>query len=32
MIIDIHNHLTVKSSPFHLPAEEYLKVMDDLVS
>jgi predicted TIM-barrel fold metal-dependent hydrolase len=30
MIIDIHNHLTVKSSPFHLPAEEYLKVMDEL--
>ena len=30
MIIDIHNHITVKSSPYHLPAEEYLKVMDDL--
>ena len=30
MIIDVHNHITVKSSPYHLPAEEYLKVMDDL--
>jgi hypothetical protein len=30
MIIDIHNHLTVKSSPFHLPAEAYLSVMDEL--
>jgi len=30
MIIDIHNHITVKSSPYHLPAEEYLKVMDEL--
>lgn len=30
MIIDIHNHITVKSSPYHLPAEEYLKVMDDV--
>ena len=30
MIIDIHNHITVKSSPYHLPAKEYLKVMDDV--
>jgi len=30
MIIDIHNHLTVKHSPFYLPAEEYLEVMDEL--
>ena len=30
MIIDVHNHITVKNSPFYLPAEEYLKVMDDL--
>jgi predicted TIM-barrel fold metal-dependent hydrolase len=30
MIIDIHNHITVKDSPFHLPAEEYLSVMDEL--
>ena len=30
MIIDMHNHLTVKHSPFYLPAEEYLKVMDEL--
>ena len=30
MIIDIHNHLTVKHSPFYLPAEEYLRVMDEL--
>jgi hypothetical protein len=29
MIIDIHNHLSVKSSPYHLPAEEYLKAMDE---
>jgi len=30
MIIDIHNHITVKENPFHLPAEEYLKTMDEL--
>ena len=30
MIIDVHNHITVKSSPYHLQAEKYLKVMDDL--
>jgi len=30
MIIDIHNHITVKSSPYHLPQDEYLKVMDEL--
>lgn len=29
MIIDVHNHLTVKSSPYHLPVEEYLKAMDE---
>ena len=29
MIIDIHNHLSVKTSPYHLPAEEYLKAMDE---
>ncbi len=29
MIIDIHNHLSPKNSPFHLPAEEYLKAMDE---
>ena len=29
MIIDIHNHLTVKSSPYHLPVEEYLRAMDE---
>lgn len=29
MIIDIHNHLPPKSSPYRLPAEEYLKVMDE---
>ncbi len=29
MIIDIHNHVTVKHSPFHLSAEEYIKAMDD---
>jgi len=28
MIIDVHNHISVKSSPFYLPAEEYLKIMD----
>ena len=29
MIIDIHNHLSVKSSPYRLPPEEYLKAMDE---
>jgi predicted TIM-barrel fold metal-dependent hydrolase len=29
MIIDIHNHITVKSSPYHLPVEEYIKAMDE---
>jgi len=29
MIIDIHNHLPPKNSPYRLPAEEYLSVMDD---
>ncbi len=29
MIIDIHNHLPPKSSPYRLPAEEYLNVMDE---
>jgi len=28
MIIDFHNHLSVKSSPYYLPAAEYLKAMD----
>jgi hypothetical protein len=30
MIIDVHNHITVKSSPYHLPVEEYIKTMDEL--
>jgi len=30
MVIDVHNHITIKSSPFHLPVEEYLKEMDNL--
>jgi predicted TIM-barrel fold metal-dependent hydrolase len=30
MIIDVHNHILLKGSPYYLPAEEYLKVMDDL--
>lgn len=30
MIIDIHNHITPKGHPFHLPVEEYLKNMDEL--
>ena len=29
MIIDVHNHITVKTSPYHLPVEEYLKAMDE---
>jgi hypothetical protein len=29
MIIDIHNHLAVTSSPYHLPVGEYLKAMDE---
>ena len=30
MIIDVHNHITVKEHPYHLPQEEYLKTMDEL--
>jgi len=30
MIIDVHNHITVKEHPFHLPQEEYLNAMDEL--
>jgi len=30
MIIDVHNHITVKNNPYHLPQEEYLKTMDEL--
>ncbi|MCX8042865.1 MAG: amidohydrolase family protein [Desulfobacterota bacterium] len=30
MIIDIHNHLSPKGSPYCLPAEEYLSIMDEL--
>jgi len=29
MIIDIHNHLSPQNSPYRLPAEEYLRVMDE---
>ncbi len=29
MIIDIHNHITVKDSPYYLPAEDYLTIMDE---
>ncbi|MCP4713478.1 MAG: hypothetical protein GY868_00055, partial [Deltaproteobacteria bacterium] len=29
MIIDIHNHLPPQSSPYRLPAEDYLNVMDE---
>lgn len=29
MIIDFHNHLSPKGSPYRLPAEEYLNVMDE---
>ena len=29
MIIDMHNHITVKSSPYHLPVEEYIKALDE---
>ncbi|HUT83984.1 MAG TPA: amidohydrolase family protein, partial [Thermodesulfobacteriota bacterium] len=29
MIIDVHNHITVKEHPFHLPQEEYLNAMDE---
>jgi predicted TIM-barrel fold metal-dependent hydrolase len=29
MIIDIHNHIMVKTSPYHLPVEEYIKAMDE---
>lgn len=30
MIVDIHNHIVVKNSPYYIPQEEYLKIMDDL--
>jgi predicted TIM-barrel fold metal-dependent hydrolase len=30
MVIDVHNHIVVKSSPYYIPAEEYLTTMDDL--
>jgi predicted TIM-barrel fold metal-dependent hydrolase len=30
MIIDIHNHIVVKSSPYYLPVEEYIKLMDEV--
>jgi predicted TIM-barrel fold metal-dependent hydrolase len=30
MIIDMHNHIVVKSSPYYLPVEEYLKIMDKM--
>ena len=30
MIIDIHNHIVLKNSPYYTPQEEYLKVMDEL--
>jgi hypothetical protein len=29
MIIDIHNHIVVKSSPYYIPAEDFLEAMDD---
>ena len=29
MIIDMHNHITVKSSPYYLPVEEYIKALDE---
>src|SRR5210317_729523 len=29
MIIDIHNHISLKNSPYHLPADEYLSAMDE---
>ena len=30
MIIDVHNHIVLKSSPYYIPQEDYLKVMDDV--
>lgn len=30
MIIDVHNHITLKGNPFYIPQEEYLKTMDEL--
>ena len=30
MIIDIHNHIVLKSSPYYLPVDDYLKTMDEL--
>jgi len=29
MIIDAHNHIVLKNSPYYLPQEEYLKIMDE---
>ena len=29
MVIDIHNHISLKSSPYYLPVDEYLKAMDE---
>ena len=29
MILDMHNHITVKTSPYYLPVEEYIKAMDE---
>ena len=29
MIIDSHNHIVVKNSPFYIDQDEYLKMMDD---
>ncbi len=30
MIIDMHNHIVAKNSPFYIQQDEYLKMMDDL--
>ncbi|MCK5256208.1 MAG: amidohydrolase [Deltaproteobacteria bacterium] len=30
MIVDSHNHIVAKDSPYYIPQEEYLKMMDDL--
>ena len=30
MIIDIHNHIVLKDSPYYTPQEEYITVMDEL--
>lgn len=29
MIIDMHNHIALKSSPYHLPVDEYIRAMDE---